>query len=89
MLRMDEFNKIRKEFHINKKSVYQIAREYNRSWRTFDTSQVCFLIKTLYCTIFSSFFKKIMQYPENFIQTFSYIGLGIVLFLWINPHLCM
>jgi len=34
MLRMDEFNKIRKEFHINKKSVYQIAREYNRSWET-------------------------------------------------------
>ena len=34
MLRMDEFNKIRKEFHVRKKSIYQIAREYNRSWET-------------------------------------------------------
>jgi len=34
MLRMDEFNKIRKEFHVRGKSIYQIAREYNRSWQT-------------------------------------------------------
>jgi hypothetical protein len=34
MLRMDEFNKFRKEFFINGKSVYQIAKEYNRSWET-------------------------------------------------------
>jgi transposase len=34
MLRMDEFNKIRKEFLINKKSIYKIAQEYNRSWAT-------------------------------------------------------
>lgn len=34
MLRMDEFNKIRKEFFVNKKSIYQIAQEYNRSWAT-------------------------------------------------------
>ena len=34
MLRMDEFNKIRKDFFINKKSVYQIAKEYRRSWTT-------------------------------------------------------
>ena len=34
MLRMDEFNKIRKEFYINGKSIYQISREYNRSWAT-------------------------------------------------------
>lgn len=34
MLRMDEFNKIRKEFLINKKSVYQISLEYRRSWAT-------------------------------------------------------
>jgi hypothetical protein len=34
MLRMDEFNKIRKEFFINQKSVYQIAQEYRRSWAT-------------------------------------------------------
>ncbi len=34
MLRMDEFNKIRKEFFVNKKSIYQIAQEYKRSWAT-------------------------------------------------------
>ncbi len=34
MLRMDEFNKIRKEFHVKSKSIYQIAREYRRSWAT-------------------------------------------------------
>jgi transposase len=34
MLRMDEFNKIRKEFFINKKSIYKIAQEYKRSWAT-------------------------------------------------------
>lgn len=34
MLRMDEFNKIRKEFFVNKRSVYEIAREYKRSWAT-------------------------------------------------------
>jgi transposase len=34
MLRMDEFNKIRKEFFTNQKSVYGIAKEYNRSWET-------------------------------------------------------
>ena len=34
MLRMDEFNKIRKEFYINGKSMYKIAREYRRSWAT-------------------------------------------------------
>lgn len=31
---MDEFNKIRKEFFVNKKSVYQISQEYRRSWAT-------------------------------------------------------
>ncbi len=31
---MDEFNKIRKEFFTNQKSVYEIAKEYRRSWVT-------------------------------------------------------
>lgn len=34
MLRMDEFNKIRKEFHVRGKSIYQISKEFNRSWDT-------------------------------------------------------
>lgn len=34
MLRMDEFNKIRKEFYFKKKSIYQISQEYRRSWAT-------------------------------------------------------
>lgn len=34
MLRMDEFNKIRKEYHVRQKSIYQIAKEYRRSWDT-------------------------------------------------------
>ena len=34
MLRMDEFNKIRKEFHVKGKSLYKIAQEYRRSWST-------------------------------------------------------
>jgi hypothetical protein len=31
---MDEFNKIRKEFHVRQKSIYQIAKEFHRSWDT-------------------------------------------------------
>ncbi len=37
MLRMDEFNKVRKEFFVNKKSIYKIAQEYNRSWATINS----------------------------------------------------
>ena len=37
MLRMDEFNKVRKEFLVNKKSIYKIAQEYNRSWATINS----------------------------------------------------
>jgi len=33
---MDEFNKIKKEYFKNQKSIYQIAKEYNRSWDTID-----------------------------------------------------
>jgi len=31
---MDEFNKVRKDFFIYKKSIYQIAQEHKRSWAT-------------------------------------------------------
>jgi transposase len=34
MLRMDEINKIRKEFFSNQKPIDQIARKYSRSWDT-------------------------------------------------------
>lgn len=36
MLRMDECNKIRKEFHVNGKSKYQIAKDFRRSWASVD-----------------------------------------------------
>jgi transposase len=34
MLRMDEINKIRKDFFSNQKSIDKIAQDYNRSWDT-------------------------------------------------------
>lgn len=34
MLRMDEFTKIYKEFHLNGLTINQISRKYNRSWET-------------------------------------------------------
>jgi transposase len=37
MLRMDEINKIRKEFAINGQTINQIALKYNRSWETINS----------------------------------------------------
>ena len=34
MIRMDEFNKIRKDYFVDHLSINEIAKKYNRSWAT-------------------------------------------------------
>ena len=36
MLRMDEINKIRKEYRVDGRNRHELAQKYNRSWNTID-----------------------------------------------------